>query len=197
MKCPRRVRLPVLLLVPAVLLLVVCGTGAPSAAATTEPAGVWPLVPAPEVVHGFDPPSVDWASGHRGVDLRGAAGQPVHSALAGRVSFSGAIAGVGVVVVDHGLTRTTYQPVAGSVRVGDQVAAGAVLGSLEWYGTHCLPVACLHWGLVQGDHYLDPLTLVGGPSPVRLLPLGSGALFAAVPVTSRPFGFPMPGDPPI
>jgi murein DD-endopeptidase MepM/ murein hydrolase activator NlpD len=136
-------------------------------------AGVWPLQPQPPVEHAFDPPSVTWGAGHRGVDLRGSIGEPVHTALAGTVRFAGRIAGRGVVVVDHGLTRTTYEPVDASVHVGDQVAVGQVVGTLEWFGTHCLPRACLHWGLIEGaDHYLDPLTLVGcGPQPVRLFPV--------------------------
>jgi hypothetical protein len=35
---------------------------------------------------------------------------------------------------------------------------------------HCFPATCLHWGLIVGETYVDPLTLVGG-GPVRLLPL--------------------------
>ncbi len=124
------------------------------------------------MVRAFDPPEQIWGSGHRGVDLRGSLGQPVRTALAGRVSFVGVIAGISVVVVDHGSTRTTYQPVAATVRVGHEVAAGDPIGTLQWFGTHCLPAACLHWGLREGSRYLDPLMLVGGPQPVRLLPLG-------------------------
>jgi hypothetical protein len=33
-----------------------------------------------------------------------------------------------------------------------------------------LPKACLHWGLLAGKHYLNPLTLIPD-RPVRLLPL--------------------------
>lgn len=141
------------------------------AVAVAEPDGAWPLRPRPDVVRPFDPPDMAWSSGHRGVDLRGVPGQSVHAALAGTVSFVGRIAGVGVVVVDHGGTRTTYQPVEATVDVGTRVAQGTALGRLEWHGTHCLPTACLHWGLIRGDTYLDPLSLVSGPSPVRLLPL--------------------------
>lgn len=163
---------PLRCMVPLLLALLVSGAG-PSAA-DVEPHGVWPLRPQPEVVRGFDPPEVTWGSGHRGVDLRGSVGQAVRTALDGRVSFAGVIAGVPVVVVDHGATRTTYQPVAASARVGDEVDAGDAIGTLRWFGSHCLPAACLHWGLVQGDRYLDPLSLVGGPRPVRLLPLDGG-----------------------
>lgn len=134
-------------------------------------AGVWPLRPDPAVVRGFAPPPVAWAAGHRGVDLAGRPGQQVRAAQAGTVTFAGRIAGRGVVVVSHGETRTTYEPVTASVSRGASVAAGAVLGRLELLGSHCLPSACLHWGLLRDETYLDPLTLVG-QGPVRLLPWG-------------------------
>lgn len=133
--------------------------------------GVWPLSPRPLVQQRFDPPSVRWGRGHRGVDLAGRTGQPVSAALAGRVTYAGRLAGRGVVVVDHGSTRSTYEPVTASVRVGDSVSAGARIGRLELFGSHCFPRSCLHWGLIEGrDHYLDPLLLVGAV-PVILLPL--------------------------
>lgn len=142
---------------------------APAAAGTVGVDGGWPLSPRPEVVGRFDPPAQRWQAGHRGVDLRGRVGQPVHAARDGTVSFAGRVAGKGVVVVDHGATRTTYEPVSAIVKVGDVVRAGERLGTLELLGSHCLPAACLHWGLLEGERYLDPLTLVGA-GPVRLLP---------------------------
>ncbi|WP_122817100.1 M23 family metallopeptidase [Nocardioides pantholopis] len=156
----------------------------------TDPVGVWPLVPEPPVVAGFDPPSDPWGAGHRGVDLRGRPGQPVRAALPGTVTFAARLAGRGVVVVDHGSTRTTYEPVAASVAVGDAVGAGARLGSLEYAGSHCPPAACLHWGWIEGERtYLDPLRLVGG-GPVRLLPL-----WRAEPVGGRGAESTRPGAP--
>lgn len=138
----------------------------------------WPLRPRPVVVHGFDPPAQPWLSGHRGVDLLGRAGQPVHAAGAGTVTFAGMVAGRGVVTVNHGDLRTTYEPLHVSVRVGDRVSADDVLGSLALIGGHCLPRACLHWGLLRGQRYLNPLSLVGA-GPVRLLPLeGAPEAFA-------------------
>jgi murein DD-endopeptidase MepM/ murein hydrolase activator NlpD len=156
-------------------------------AGATDPAGVWPLQPQPAVVHGFAPPSDPWGTGHRGVDLAGAVGQTVHAALAGTVTFAGPLAGRGVVVVDHGPTRTTYEPVAASVSVGDVVAAGTPLGTLTAFQSHCLPAACLHWGWIRNadDVYLDPLRLTGLGAPVRLLPLWRPAP-AARPMLSYP-----------
>jgi murein DD-endopeptidase MepM/ murein hydrolase activator NlpD len=134
------------------------------------PVGVWPLQPTPEVMRAFDPPDTRWGAGHRGVDLAGTVGQVVHVALAGRVTFAARLAGRGVVVVDHGTTRTTYEPVSATVRVGDVLARGQPIGTLELAGSHCFPQACLHWGWRRGSTYLDPLLLVGG-GPIVLLPL--------------------------
>ena len=132
--------------------------------------GVWPFQPTPTVVLGFDPPDSAWGSGHRGVDLGGEPGQLVSAALAGKVVWAGRLAGRGVVGVSHGATRTTYEPVRPHVRVGDLIDRGQVIGTLELGGSHCLPTACLHWGWLKGEAYLDPLELVGSME-VRLLPL--------------------------
>lgn len=132
--------------------------------------GVWPMLPRPEVVARFEPPELRWGPGHRGVDLAGHVGQPVRTALGGTVTFVGRIAGRGVVVVGHGRTRTTYQPVLPTRSTGARVQAGDVIGRLAGAGSHCAPRACLHWGLRRGETYLDPLTLVQAPRPVRLLP---------------------------
>lgn len=166
------------ILVPGALL----ASAAVADEARPVPAGsaVWPLVPAPDVAEGFDPPETRWGPGHRGVDLVGSAGQHVRASLAGTVAFAGRVAGRGVVVVDHGRTRTTYEPVLATVDVGDPLDAGDPVGRLQAGGSHCAPVTCLHWGLLAGGDYLDPLTLVGA-GPVRLLPLrGAGAWSAGV-----------------
>jgi murein DD-endopeptidase MepM/ murein hydrolase activator NlpD len=158
---------------PALLsaLTVVILAMAPAASGDDPaPRGVWPLQPRPPIVRGFDPPGSPWGSGHRGVDLLGHVGQPVRAARAGTITYAGTLAGRGVVVVAHGAERTTYEPVSPSVSVGELVDAGSVIGTLQLGLSHCFPRACLHWGLIRGDTYLDPLTLVGG-GPVRLLPL--------------------------
>ncbi|WP_286689199.1 peptidoglycan DD-metalloendopeptidase family protein, partial [Aeromicrobium sp. REDSEA-S38_B2] len=158
-----------------------------------DPVGTWPLRPDPEVVHGFDPPATPWGAGHRGVDLVGSTGQVVRAALPGTVSYAAGLAGRGVVVVSHGTTRTTYEPVQPEVSVGDPVGAGDRLGTLQAAPSHCVPRTCLHWGWIDsssGD-YLDPLRLVG-VGPVRLLPFLSGDAAADVPpdgFPARPVGF--------
>lgn len=131
----------------------------------------WPVGPA-QVVRRFDPPPQRWLPGHRGVDLAAPAGAVVRSAGPGTVVYSGLVAGRGVVSVAHpGGLRTTYEPLTiGDLRIGDPVAAGAELGVLTAGHPGCPAAACLHWGLRNGDDYLDPLSLLG-QGQVRLLPL--------------------------
>lgn len=141
------------------------------------------------VVRGWEPPATPYGPGHRGVDLAAAAGDPVRAVAAGRVTFAGRVAGRGVVSVDLTGTgdpplRTTYEPVRASVREGDEVAPGDVLGVLEPSTAHC-PGPCLHWGLRRGDTYLDPLSLL----PPWLLHAGPSRLLAVegVPVPESVF----------
>ena len=114
------------------------------------------------MVDGFDPPDSPYGAGHRGVDLAGAPGQPVRTALPGTVTYAGPLAGRGVVVVDHGATRTTYEPVAASVSVGDVLAAGDRIGSppARRARTASRVPACTGAGSAATT-YLDPLRLVG------------------------------------
>jgi murein DD-endopeptidase MepM/ murein hydrolase activator NlpD len=158
------------ILSPLALTVALLCAAVPRADAEEQPRGQWPLRPHPEVIERFDPPDSPYGAGHRGVDLLGQVGQQVRAALSGTVTYAGMLAGRGVVVVDHGTTRTTYEPVTASVTIGTPVATGSPIGTLEVAGSHCLPRACLHWGWIEGETYLDPLRLVGR-GPVRLLPL--------------------------
>lgn len=161
-----------LVAVGCLLAIPAAGPAAGSAPVEPDPAGswVWPLDPEPHVLEPFLPPADPYGPGHRGVDLAGTVGQPVLAVAGGQVSFAGQVAGRGVVVVDHGRLRSTYEPVLPAVRRGDQVAPGALVGTLTLAGGQCLPLACLHLGARDGDRYVDPLALLGG-GPIRLLPL--------------------------
>ncbi|MGW6840617.1 M23 family metallopeptidase [Streptomyces sp. NPDC054958] len=130
--------------------------------------GVRPL-PAPlSVVRWWDPPPSPYAAGHRGVDLSAPVGTELRAVAAGRVHHAGPVAGRGVLslALPNGL-RTTYEPVRPLVTEGEQVTAGQVVAVLT-EGSHC-PEPCLHWGLLDGEVYLNPLTLLPRPTP-RLLP---------------------------
>uniref|UniRef100_A0A5Q5BIK6 Peptidase M23B n=2 Tax=unclassified Mycobacterium TaxID=2642494 RepID=A0A5Q5BIK6_MYCSS len=135
----------------------------------------WPLRPRPAVVRTFDAPAPNWQRGHRGVDLAATPGQPVYAAQSGTVVFAGELAGRPLVSVAHpGGLRTSYEPVRPSVRAGQTVRAGAVLGEVLAGHHGCAGDACLHWGAMWGPasraDYVDPLGLLE-TTPVRLLPL--------------------------
>ncbi|MFJ4191425.1 murein hydrolase activator EnvC family protein [Kitasatospora sp. NPDC089509] len=175
--------------VPVVVLALVGFVGVTGAAAERGPGGTtaggatvpgparaWPVGGPSGVLGRFEPPAKPWAAGHRGVDLAAAPGAEVRAAAAGVIAFSGLVAGRPVVTVTHPDSgapplRTTYLPVIGALPVGTAVAAGQVIGRLAPDGRHCGAHDCLHWGLLRGDRYLDPLALFGA-GRARLLPLG-------------------------
>jgi len=166
---PRR-----LLAVCALVLPLVLGpvpAAADGAAPAPAPAATWvaPLAPL-EVTRPFDAPDSPYGPGHRGVDLAGPPGSVVVAAGSGVVVFAGMVAGRPVVSLAHpGGLRTTYEPVAPTVRAGMPVARGSPIGTLLAGHAGCPVAACLHWGARRGTGYLDPLLLLRPPR-VRLLP---------------------------
>jgi murein DD-endopeptidase MepM/ murein hydrolase activator NlpD len=139
----------------------------------------WPL-PEIRVTRRFEPPPEPWLPGHRGVDLAGRPGEQVSASAAGRIFFAGTVAGRGVVSIVHpdGI-KTTYEPVTPAVKQGDRVGRGEPIGALASGHEGCPVTACLHWGAIRGEVYLDPLSLLD-LGPIRLKPL------TAVPATRPP-----------
>ena len=160
-------------MVAAVLILLPPSTGQlgvpPDRLRTVGPGRWQPPVAAAEVWRGFDPPSSDWLAGHRGVDFEVPPGTAVRATAQGTITFAGRVSDRPVVVVDHGALRTSYEPVSPSVRVGQYVLPGEVLGRRD-AGGHCAD-RCLHWGARAGTVYLDPTLLVTGYRPVLKTPL--------------------------
>ncbi|WP_184795959.1 M23 family metallopeptidase [Kribbella italica] len=156
---------------------------------TSPPADAsWPLDPRPRIVHPYAPPAKPWLPGHRGIDLAGTPGQPVLSATSGTITYAGPVAGRSVVVVTHGQLRTTYEPVIPTLPTGTSVQTAQPLGHLSAAASHCAPTTCLHWGLLEGRTYLNPLDLLP-TQPVRLLPTNA-------PHAPTPFSAPAPTAPP-
>ncbi|MEV0537011.1 M23 family metallopeptidase [Kitasatospora sp. NPDC050463] len=155
------------------------GAGAgPGSGPGPGPGRVWPVGGPGALIKRFEAPAKAWAAGHRGVDLAAGGGADIRSAAPGVISFSGLVAGRPVVTVTHPASgtpplRTTYLPVSGTLTVGTTVLAGEVIGQLTPGAAHCAGRDCLHWGLLRGDRYLDPLALFGAGT-ARLLPLGRG-----------------------
>ncbi len=122
-----------------------------------------------EVVDEFRPPAHVGAPGNRGWEYRTEPGAPVLAASAGVVAFAGPIGGARYVSIHHeGGLRTTYSLLATiEVTAGDAVARGTRVGTAA---------SRFHFGVRQGDTYLDPARLLDGGlvgAWVRLVPVGS------------------------
>ena len=156
---PAGVRPALLATLVAVLLAT---SGSPSAA---RAAPCWrPPVDAP-VVDPFRAPDCPYCAGNRGVEYRPDAGTPVRAVAAGRVTFSGRVAGVGYVVVElvDGW-KVTYGGIAATrLGRGDVVVAGSVVGR---------STQRLHLGVrIDGD-YVDPGRFLGNVvGRARLVPV--------------------------
>ena len=141
--------------------------------AGAAPSWQWPLAPRPPVLRPFDPPPKPWLSGHRGVDLDFAAGTQVLSPAAGTVSFAGVVVDRPVITIDHGGgLRSSFEPVESTLAVGAAVARGEVIGTV--LPGHCPAAQCLHWGVREGEDYVNPLQFVLDLRPSILLPLAGG-----------------------
>ena len=136
--------------------------------------GVWlPPVDGP-VARSFQAPAFAYGPGHRGIDFAVPPGTPVRASGDGVVAFAGSVAdSLHVVVAHDGNLRTTYAFLAGiSVRAGDRVARGQVVGAAGSSGPEH-EAGGLHFGVRLGDRYLDPQRLFGVcdlTQLVRLIP---------------------------
>src|SRR3954452_13695929 len=135
-----------------------------------------PPVSAP-VVDPFREPMCRWCPGNRGIEYATHAGDAVTAVSAGRVTFSGAVAGRTYVVVQHADgRRATYGNLADRLYAqGDVIATGAVVGHAA---------GALHFGLRDGERYVDPAPFIGRLVGVtRLVP--SDGVTAAPPAPGR------------
>ena len=150
------------------IVVAAAAAGARPAAASSEP-GSRPLgapvsgppdgcgayrapVDAP-VVDRFRLPDGHYGAGNRGLEYGTSPGQPVRAINAGRVSFSGPVAGRIAVSVRHPdgrVSSLTGLEVAVVVR-GDLVARGAVVGTAG---------ARTHLGVREDGRYVDPAPLL-------------------------------------
>jgi murein DD-endopeptidase MepM/ murein hydrolase activator NlpD len=137
--------------------------------ATADAPWVWPtgnrVVGRP-----WEAPADDYAAGHRGIDVSAQLGTTVAAVDDGTVTFSGQVAGRGVVTIDHGGgLRSTVDSVVPSVATGDTVAQGDAVGTVSV--GHC-PAAdpCLHLGARLDDRYVDPTPYLPAAAWPVLLP---------------------------
>ena len=113
-----------------------------------------------ELLRAFTPPTRRYGRGHRGVDLATTFGSSVSAPADATIAFVGQVNRVATVVLSHSAGyRSTYQSVTSGLKVGAKVLAGKPFGKVSAVG-HLPGAISLHWGLLQGETYLDPLSLL-------------------------------------
>jgi hypothetical protein len=112
---------------------------------------------------------------HRGIDVAADAGTPVVAARPGTVTYAGALGAAGnVVALRTGPYAVSYLHLRDvSVARGEQVAAGARVGSVGTTGRRSVPEPHLHFGVRTGERrYVDPLSLLPGFPQEGAVPAG-------------------------
>lgn len=126
--------------------------------AATRAAEPWVWPTGTRVVErGWEPPSDDYAAGHRGIDVAAPIGTLADAVDDGTVAFAGSVGGRSVVTIDHGgglvSTLDSVQPL---VAAGDDVRQGDPVGRVSV--GHCPATApCLHLGARVDGRYMDPV----------------------------------------
>jgi murein DD-endopeptidase MepM/ murein hydrolase activator NlpD len=145
---------------------------------TAQPAAAgacWrPPVSAP-VTDPFREPRCRWCPGNRGIEYATHAGDTVTAVTAGEVTFSGTVAGRTYLVIRHpDGKRATYGNLSDRLHAqGDVIASGAVVGHAA---------GAFHFGLRDGERYVDPAPFIGRlAGVVRLVPADGGAAAPAGP----------------
>ena len=138
------------------------------------PAAVWtwPTEGEHRILRDFRAPSTPLVPGHRGLDLA-AGGEDIIAPTGGVISFSGDVAGRGVLTLrtPEGLL-ISMEPVEALVSTGDQVSRGALIATL--HPGHCAQL-CVHLGLREGGDYRSARRELGVLQRSVLLPLGNYA----------------------
>jgi murein DD-endopeptidase MepM/ murein hydrolase activator NlpD len=138
--------------------------------ASVASAGVcWRPPVTARVTDPFREPACRWCPGNRGLEYGTRPGDAVRAVAAGHVTFSGTVAGRSYVVIQHGHgLRATYGNLDDrAFGVGDAVAAGALIGHTA---------GAFHFGVRDGERYVDPAPLIGRVvGVVRLVPVDGSA----------------------
>jgi murein DD-endopeptidase MepM/ murein hydrolase activator NlpD len=125
------------------------------------------------VVRGYLAPPTPYGAGHRGIDIRAPEGASVLAPADGVVHFAGFVVDRPVLSLEHaGGVLSSFEPVTTTLRAGDVVHRGEVIGTL--LAGHCARSACLHLGARIDGEYVNPLVFLGGVAPAVLYPTRGG-----------------------
>src|SRR3989440_4024927 len=170
---------------------------ATAALAAAPPASGWSWPVAGPVLVPFSLGSDPYAAGqHRGIDVGAATGTPVAAPASGAVSFAGTVPRGGKTVTiqtPNGYSVTLVHLGSYSVRRGDAVAEGAVVGTVGPSGAPELPQPYVYLGVrltADPNGYVDPMLLL---PRTEAAPIGPPATNGDPPAPAPPAD---PPDPP-
>jgi len=130
----------------------------------------WPVIGGHPLARPYLAPPTPYAAGHRGIDIRAAAGSDVLAPDDGVVHFVGMVVDRPVLsIAQRGGVLSSFEPVTSTLSAGDPVVRGEVVGML--LGGHCAE-PCLHLGARVDGEYLNPQLFLGGVPWSVLLPSG-------------------------
>jgi murein DD-endopeptidase MepM/ murein hydrolase activator NlpD len=150
----------------------------PASAGVLSYTWIWPVDAPHRVIREYMAPTTEYGPGHRGIDIEVAPGTSVRAPAAGRVLFSGTVAGRGVLTIEHpNDVVSTIEPIHASVTAGDVVSAGDIVGvvappDVVWEASHVC--SCVHLGARYRGAYVSPRTLLGQARTAVLKPWGNG-----------------------
>jgi len=180
------------------VIFLALAVGASPAAGTAGPASgdaesgqsaawAWPVASPHPVVRPYLAPLTRYSAGHRGIDV-GAPDTAVRAPADGTVHFAGTVVDRGVLSVAHaGGLLSSYEPVTTTLKAGDLVRRGDVIGTLQ--PGHC-STPCLHFGVRRDGEYVSPLLFLGEVPRSVLLPtrrVAAGAVAPGPMVTGAPW----------
>lgn len=129
----------------------------------------WPVDGSRTVVEPFRAPAHAYGAGHRGIDLAMLPAQDVRAPADGVVAFSGTVVDRPLVTIEHADGYvSTFEPLISSLRPGDAVSRGDLVGMLA-SGGHA-PGGTLHLGVRLDGVYINPMLLFGAAARAILLP---------------------------
>ena len=183
-------------------ILLVLVIAAPPALALVPAASAWTWPVQGDVLRPYSLGADAYAAGqHRGVDVAGAAGDPVLAPAAGTVSFAGHVpsSGLTVTIQLDGYWVSLTHLGAISVAKGAVVAEGTPIGLTGQSGESEWPAPYVHLGIrvsAAADGYVDPLTLLPPRAPAPpsgVAPVAVPAGMPAAAPASAPVAPPPPG----
>lgn len=119
----------------------------------------WPTTGPKRPARPFEAPPTVYSKGHRGIDIK-LSDANVRASADGVVSFSGKVAGRGVLTITYsGGLKASIEPVSSELSKGESVARGEIVARFS--GTHAGCPGCIHFGVRLHDEYVNPMRCFG------------------------------------